>query len=263
MKTYPTLLTLSVFLLSISLSAQSLIVNRWVVAGKLNREEAFPIGNLQEYEFFKDNRYRIYEGGTVIVNGNYEMAKDGKSYTLGTGKTSLKVKIIKLTALEMHIVYDIDIALNDTIVYYMTGTPAARIAQKKYNYADEYFKNWSTLKNIYKRRSDIAIEIINTLKPKISGIDTVITDIKKYIIKAELFLLDGPYIPQVQILQYSFMQENLSAEITKLLQMTENGSDIKSGSDFSGLKIKLSELEKELAKAKAKFNVAFKAYYGL
>jgi hypothetical protein len=255
--------TLAMFLSPYFVASQSLIVNRWSVAGRLNREEAFPIGNFQEYEFLKDNKYRIYEGGIITVNGNYEMAKDEKSYTLGSGTTSLKVKIIKLTALEMQIVYDIDIAINDTIVYYMSGTPAASIAKKKYAYSEEYFKNWLSLKNFYKKRSDIAIEIVNTIKPRIADSDSAAAAIKNYLIKAELLLLDGLNVPKMQIIQYAFLQDNLLAEMSKLMQLAENNSNINSTPNFISIKNKFSDIEKEIVKARARFNISFKAYYGM
>ena len=264
MKTYPALLiSVIICLFWIPVLAQPLIVNRWVVAGKLSREEAFPIGNLQEYEFFKDNKYKIYEKGIVTVNGSYEIARDGKSYTLKAGRTSLSVKIVKLNMLEMHVVYDIGIALNDTMVYYMAGTPAAKIAQKKIIYADEYFKNWAVLKSLYTGRSELATGMINTVKTKITGGDSIFAAIRGYIVKADQLISGGIYVPKMQLIQYSFVQDNLSAEITKLLQIAENNSNVKSSSDFIDSKKKLLEIEKEAVKARVKFNSSFKAYYGL
>jgi len=52
----------------------------------LSQGEAFPIGNPQEYEFLKDKTYKIYDEGTVSVNGNYEMGVDGNSFFLKNRK---------------------------------------------------------------------------------------------------------------------------------------------------------------------------------
>jgi hypothetical protein len=118
----PLFVLIIIFFVAAPAWAQQDIINRWVVAGKLSQGEAFPEGILQEYEFFRDNKYKIYEKGIAVVNGTYEMSKDAKSFVLTGGPNSLSVKIVQLTLLEMNIVYDIDIALHDTIALYLAGT---------------------------------------------------------------------------------------------------------------------------------------------
>jgi len=261
MKIRLTLFASLFFLFSITSKAQKSIVNRWLVAGKLSQGEAFPIGNPQEYEFLKDKTYKIYDDGAVSVNGNYEMGVDGNSFFLKNGDISLKVKIVKLNMLEMNIVYDMGKTVSDTMVYYVSGTPNAKIATKKFKFADEYFKNLTSLEKLYMTRGEIVTTISSAVKLKTKGNDSLINSIRQHLVKADKIVFNGAYVPKINVIQYNYIQENLDSKITQLLLLAEASNSVKSSKDYLDAKKKLSDNQKEIDKAKIKFNASFKSYY--
>lgn len=243
--------------------SQNNIVNRWLVAGQLKAGKINPINKKnREYEFLNGGKFNIYENGTLKENGSYSMASDKKSMLLKIDNESVSLKIVKLTKNEFNFIVDIPISRNDTLVSYASNSPMAKsiVEQANDKAWNDVANSWSVVKTENQRRSDIAANLIETLKSNKDFDQSLIESLVTARSKASNIDIRPEDLTAQSVKRYQSAQIEIRTAIRKAISKVAEHPELKKSETLRQLEIQIESADNRILIAMNDYNSKVSIY---
>lgn len=245
-----------------SCGQQASIVNRWWVAGQLNSGKIVPLNSKsQEFEFLKGNTFNIYEKGVVKENGSYTVASDKKSILLNNGsRNKIPIKILKVTATQLHMIFDVAFSRTDTVVCYAQGSDLAKKAQENAAALKEMANAWGEMNGYYEWRKSIIEGFVHWVKSTSNSDAEIFNRTFTLIRGINTFKIKPDNLTKESVGEYETIQAEMSKCIQDLLAYAKQYPSLTSSKIYSESIEQLTDAEKKIDVSKTEFKKTFAAY---
>lgn len=255
------LIVSNIAILTLSACGQSSIVKRWQAAGRLKNGHVVPQENeIREYEFLKDGTFNAYENGAIAGSGTYVLAGDKKSVLLKDGNQSGSLKIQKLTASELIMIFE---GGRDTIAFYPSGSAQAVKAIKSAEAYDQAKKAWFELSTNYEKRKNL-IENMTMIAKHYRDVDMDTNNeifARLEATRKEINAIPVNKLPSKEEFErYDSLQAAYSNVFADFLEFLKNYPAIMETHAYKDFTAMMPGTEARIEKSKTAFVAAFKAY---
>lgn len=119
---------------------------------------------------------------------------------------------------------------------------------------------WSQVENVYKRRSELVPNLVNTVKGYASHESKTLTDVTEARAKATQMTIDPNDLTEENIKKYQEAQGQLGSALGRLLMVQEQYPDLKANTNFIALQDELSGTANRITTERQKFNQKVEDY---
>ncbi len=120
--------------------------------------------------------------------------------------------------------------------------------------------SWSQVENQYQRRSDLILNLVETVKGYMSHENQTLTQVVEARAAATQVKVDADNLDAESIKQFNAVQGELSQAVSRLLVTVESYPDLKAGENFIMLQTQLEGTENRIAFARKEFNENVNVY---
>lgn len=248
----------TLLMLALTSCGQNKLVNRWTAAGHYSNGKVEAEDNEgREYEFLKNGTLNIYNNGNVVSTATYTLAADSKTISVKEGRTTGSIKIKKLTASELIMIFSPG---KDTIVFYPSGSAASKQSQAKAVSYYDLQSSWNKLLTQYQRRSDLISTLVNMVKPSTDANNEIFTRLSITRKEIQAFDVNLDKLTKEKFVQYENLQAKFSKDISDFfIFLKKYPSASQMSSDFAAM---IPKIDSNIEKARADFVPSFNAYKG-